>query len=76
MRYDVSTDILAHDDATGTTELSYAVARSQGEDRHASSAGIHWRVVAWMRHLRSVYLSRMTVTPSMYYSDVGGGLLL
>ena len=40
----VSKDILAHDDATGTSELYDAVARSQGEDMHASRvAGIHCR---------------------------------
>ena len=73
----VSKDILAHDDATGTSELSDVVARSQGEDMHASSAAeIHWRGGASMRHLRSVYLRRMSVTPSVYYSDMGGGFLL
>ena len=52
VRYDVLTDILAQDDATGTTELSYAVARSQGEDRHASSAGIH--LLCSVHEMRSI----------------------
>ena len=44
----------------------------QVEDMHASSvAEIHLRGGASMRHLRSVYMRRMTVTPSVYYSDVG-----
>ena len=47
-----------------TSELSDVPARWQEENRrcgHASSVDrIHWRVGASMRHLRSVYLSRLT----------------
>ena len=53
-----SQKLLAHHDATGTSELSDVAARSQGMNRcsgHASSVDrIHGRVGASVRHLYSV----------------------
>ena len=60
-----SQKLLAHHNDAGTSELSDVAARSQGMNRcsgHASSVNIiHWGVGASVRHLCSVYLSRMRV---------------
>ena len=64
----MSQKLLAHHDATATSELSVAAGSHEENIRsiQASSVdGIHWRVGASMRHLRSVHLCRMTVTPSV-----------
>ena len=53
-----------HHDAAGTYVWTIS--------GHASSVdGIHWRVEASVRSLRSVYLSTISLTPSVCYSDVG-----
>ena len=67
MRCDFSKAICAHD-ATGTSELSDVAGRSQEENIRSGPASIgdriHWRIGPSMWHLRSVYLSRMTVKPT------------
>ena len=59
--------LLAHHDAAGASGLSDGAA--QGENirsgDESSIDGIHWRVGASMRHLCSVCLRRMAVTPSV-----------